>query len=183
MPELLLVGRIARAHGNRGQVIVNPETDFAEERYRSGAVIWVGHETSAQPREILSVRFQQGRPIVGLSGVESITDAEALAGAELWMPRDVLGELPPGTYYRHDLVGCDVVDVRDANGIGRVARVDGTLEYSCLIVETPAGDEVLIPLVADICTQIDVAARRIVVNSPEGLLDLNRRADGPGHED
>ena len=56
----------------------------------------------------MSVRFQQGRPIVGFDGVETMDDAEALAGAELKMPAAALPPLPERTYYRHDLVGCEV---------------------------------------------------------------------------
>ena len=79
--DLLLVGRVARAHGNRGQVIVNPETDFAEERFR------VGHACCSWDRPIdrrrarlRAARFHQGRPIVALDGVDTMNDAEALAG-------------------------------------------------------------------------------------------------------
>ncbi len=81
MDELVVVGRVARAHGNKGQVIVNPDTDFAEERFRPGAVVLVGVE--ARARVIRSVRFHQGRPVIALDGVETMTDAEDLAGAEL----------------------------------------------------------------------------------------------------
>ena len=84
--DLLLVGRVARAHGNRGQVIVNPETDFAEDRFRVGQVLLVGRRNGRCARRITAARFHQGRPIVALEGVETMNDAEALAGAELWMP-------------------------------------------------------------------------------------------------
>ena len=80
----LLVGRVARAHGNRGQVIVNPDTDFPDERFRIGAVVLVG--PSATARTIRAVRFHQGRPIIALEGIETMNDAEALAGAELKVP-------------------------------------------------------------------------------------------------
>src|SRR5829696_1843474 len=97
--DLLLIGTIARAHGNKGQVIVNPESDFADERFREGATLLVGE--ALKPLRVTSARFQQGRPVLGLEGVETIDDAEALAGAELKMPLSELGPLPGGTYYRH----------------------------------------------------------------------------------
>ena len=169
MDDLLLVGRVARAHGNRGQVIVNLETDFPEDRFKAGDVLLVG--TEAEPREIREVRFHQGRPVIALKGVETMSDAEALAGAELRVPESTIAPLPAGTFYRHDLVGCEV---RDTAGrvIGRVAAVEGSLERSRLVVDGQGG-EVLIPLVEDICTSVDTAARLIVVDPPEGLLDLN----------
>lgn len=170
MDDLLLVGRIARAHGNRGQVIVNLETDFPEERFKVGEVLLVGVEGEA--REIRDVRFHQGRPVIALEGVETMNDAEALAGAELKVPASTVPPLPAGVFYRHDLVGCEVRD-RGGRLIGRVTAVEGSLERSRLVVAGDRG-EVLIPLVANICTCVDTAGQVIVVDPPEGLLDLNR---------
>jgi 16S rRNA processing protein RimM len=169
MADLLLVGRVARAHGNKGQIIVNLETDFPEERFKVGAQLLVGSEE--QPRAIEAVRFHQGRPVLTLRGIETIDDAEALAGAELRVPASDVPPLPPGMFYHHDLVGCEV---RDASGqrIGRVTGVEGSLERSRLVVEGDRG-EVLIPLVDEICTRVDPRAQVIVVNPPAGLIDLN----------
>ena len=64
MTDLVLVGRVARAHGNKGQVIVNPDTDFPDERFRVGAVLLVGEP--ATPRTIRDMRVHQGRPIIAL---------------------------------------------------------------------------------------------------------------------
>ena len=173
--EWLLVGRVARAHGNRGEVIVNPETDFPEQRFRTGAMLLVGEEAHGTPRAIRAVRFHQGRPVVALEGVDTMDDAEGLAGAALSMRAASLEPLPEGTFYRHDLVGCDVQD-REGRRIGRVVGVEGPMEQSRLIVEGPAGADVLIPLVAEICPTVDLARRRILVNPPEGLIELNDTA-------
>ena len=179
--DLLLVGRVARAHGNRGQVIVNPETDFVDERFRIGVTLLVGPEAQTVPRRVTEVRFHKGRPIVGLEGVESMNDAEALAGAGLWMPRSAIPPLPPGTFYRHDLVGCEVRD-RGGDVIGEVADVEGTLERSYLIVKGRRGD-VMIPMISEICVTVNPADRVIVVDPPEGLIELNRRGSGPGRQE
>lgn len=175
MEDLILVGRVARSHGNKGQVIVNPDTDFPDERFRVGEVVLVGAE--ATPRAIRSVRFQQGRPIIALEGIESMTEAEALAGVELKIPADGERRLPEGTFYHYELIGCEVRDTADRL-IGPVRRVEGTLEMSRLVVDGARG-EVLIPLVAAICRTIDVGARRIVIDPPEGLVDLNERGGAP----
>jgi 16S rRNA processing protein RimM len=167
--ELLLVGRIARPHGIRGQVIVNPETDFPEERFTVGRVLLVGPADRTLEREILAVRFHQGRPILALDGVQTMDEAEALAGADVWLPQATVDPLPPGTYYRHDLIGCEVRDASDGL-VGRVTAVEGTLDRSYLVVD---GD-VMLPLVDGICLAVDLTARRIVVNPPEGLIELYR---------
>ncbi len=171
--DLLLVGRIARAHGNRGQVIVNLETDFPGDRFKVGQTLLVGDGEAAKPRRIAAVRFHQGRPIVALDGVATMDEAEALAGAGLWVAAATVPPLPDGMFYRHDLVGCEVQDASGAS-IGLVTAVDGPLERSHLIVKGSRGD-VLIPLAAEICVRVDPAARVIVVRPPEGLLEANER--------
>jgi 16S rRNA processing protein RimM len=167
--DLVLVGRVARPHGIRGHVIVNPETDFPDARFKVGDVLLVGPAERTVEREIVEVRFHQGRPILSLAGVESMDAAELLAGADLWVPQSSLEPLPEGTYYRHDLVGCEVRDRSDGL-VGRVTAVEGTLDRSYLVID---GD-VMLPLVDGICLQVDTAARRIVVNPPDGLLELYR---------
>lgn len=167
--DLLLVGRVARTHGNKGQVIVNPETDFPDRRFREGQTLLVGPEAAAVPRRILEVRFHQGRPILALEGIGSMNEAEELAGAELWMPAADIEPLPENTFYRHELVGCEVWDTHDRL-VGRVAGVEGPLERSHLVVKGRGG-EVMIPMVAGMVT-VDLAAKKIVVDPPEGLLDL-----------
>jgi 16S rRNA processing protein RimM len=168
--ELLLIGRVARAHGNKGQVIVNPETDFPGERFVEGNVLTVEQGGRQTERRIASVRFQQGRPILGLDGVESMNDAEALAGADLKVPAETLPPLPVRTYYRHDLVGCEV-KTKDGETVGKVTDVEGTLERSRLVIARQGG-EVQVPMVDSICVSIDPAAKTIVIDPPEGLLEL-----------
>jgi len=171
--EMALVGRIARAHGIRGQVIVNLETDFPEERFQPGAELFVERAGRVEPLTITTVRFQRERPVIGLRGVETMNDAEALAGHELRVPVDRLAALPDGVFYRHDLIGCRVATTRGET-IGIVSDVEGTMSGSRLVVEGPDG-EVLIPLAAEICTTIDPASKRIVIDPPDGLIDANAR--------
>lgn len=169
--DLILVGRVARAHGNKGQVIVNPETDFPEDRFAVGATLLVG--TAATPRRITSVRFHQGRPVIGFDGIDMMDDAEQLADAELKVPAASLGPLPGNTYYRHDLVGCEVQDT-EGRLIGEVAAVEGPIEMSRLVINAPHG-EVLIPLVDEICVEVAPAERRIRIKAPDGLIELNAK--------
>jgi len=171
MPEdLILVGRIARTHGIRGDLIVNPETDVPDERFVEGRVLYLEMPGRSEAVTIEAVRFHQGRPIVSFAGVDTMDAAEAIIGAELKVPEAELPPLPDGTYYRHDLVGCEVTDTR-GQAIGRVTAVDGPLERSRLVIAGPRG-EVMIPMVGGICVSVDPKAKAIVVDPPAGLLDL-----------
>lgn len=169
--DMVLVGVVARTHGNRGEVIVNSTTDFAEERFKAGATLFTrrAQETPAS-LTLTSVRFHQGRPILGLAGVDSIGAAEGFAGAELRIPASEQVPLGEGLYYHSDLVGCEVATA-DGVPIGRVVKVEGEMAASRLVVRGPRS-EVLIPLAEEIC-QVDIAGRRIVVTPPPGLLELN----------
>jgi 16S rRNA processing protein RimM len=170
--EMALVGRIARMHGIRGQVIVNVETDFPDIRFRPGAELFVSRGKAVDRITLTTVRFHAGRPVIGIAGIETANAAEELAGLELRVPPEQLVELPEGAFYRHDLVGCTVA-TDTGEPVGIVAAVEGSFEMSRLVVQA-GDDEILIPFVATICTAVDAAAKRIVIAPPEGLLDLNK---------
>lgn len=182
---MAVVGRIARPHGRHGQVIVNVETDFPEERFRAGGELFVDRGGVVEPLTLTAVRFHQGRPILGFTGVETIEVAERLAGLEVRIPAARLTRLPAGMFYRHDLAGCRV-ETSAGLEVGVVSGVEGTVDASRLVVASPGGEEILIPLVSDICVAIDTTTKRIVIDPPSGLLDLNmnhkEHKEHKGHE-
>ena len=169
---MLLVGVVARARGTKGEVLVNATTDFPETRFAEGAVVW-GRPNTGGAIEALTVeqsRAHLGRPIVRFAGVSDMTGAERFVGWQLRVPEAAAQLLPEHVYYHHQLVGCEV---RTAEGtlVGPVSRVDGD-GASVRLVIAAAGGEVLVPLVQAFCA-VDIAARRIVVTPPDGLLDVN----------
>jgi len=177
---MALVGRIARPHGLKGQVVINPETDFIEVRFAAGSTVWTRSNAGEEPLTVTSLRLQSGRPIVGFEGFDRIEDVERLAGLELRIPEAALQPLQPGVYYEHQLVGCAVETV-DGASVGEVSKVEGGAGATRLVMNGARG-EILVPLASDICVEIDVANKRIRINPPEGLLELNevrRRHDLP----
>jgi 16S rRNA processing protein RimM len=171
---MALVGWITRPHGLRGQVVVHPETDFIEERFANGATFWTRSAAGEEQLTIVSSRVQNGRPIVAFDGFTRVEDVERLAGLELRVPEETLQPLQPGTYYEHQLVGC-AVETTTGDPVGEVAKVEGGGGASRLVMQGPRG-EILIPLAADICVEIDVEKRKIRIDPPAGLLELNERA-------
>jgi 16S rRNA processing protein RimM len=171
--DMALVGRIARPHGLRGEVVINPETDFVEERFAEGAIVWARSAAGDERLTVGSMRVQNGRPVVGFEGFTRVEDVERLAGVELRVPEETLQPLQAGTYYEHQLVGC-IVETVAGDAVGKVAAVEGGAGATRLVMNGPRG-EILIPLAVDICVEIDVANKRIQINPPEGLLELNER--------
>lgn len=171
--DAILIGVVARTHGNRGEVIVNAETDFPEERFREGAQLMTRRKDGTPATlEVATMRMHQGRPVILFTGVSSMNDAELLAGQELRIAEaegeaELLGE---GEYYHRDLIGCAVV-TESGESIGEVTAVEGDRSATRLVVRSPR-NEVLIPLADAICT-VDLKGKRITVRPPEGLLELN----------
>ena len=150
---------------------MNPETDFVEDRFCEGAALWTRTPNGIEPLTVTSMRVQNGRPVVGFAGFARVEDVERLAGLELRVTEDALRPLDAGAYYRHQLVGC-VVETTSGNPVGEVTRVDEGAGGSLLVVNGSNG-EILVPFAVDICIDIDVAGRRIRIDPPEGLLELN----------
>lgn len=169
--DMAVVGRVARAHGLKGQVIVNSETDFPGERFKPGVELFVSRAGVVEPITLTTVRFHRDRPVIGLRGVNDMNGASKLAGLELRIPAEQLAPLPLGSHYRHDLVGCRV-ELGTGELVGTVKAVEGDAGGSRLVLET-AGGEVLVPFAVEICTTIDPAGKRIVIVPPAGLLELN----------
>jgi 16S rRNA processing protein RimM len=169
--RLVLVGVVARTHGIRGEIVVNPATDFADERFQPGARLFIWRTNATpEPLDVTGVRFHQGRPLLTIRGVDSIDAAEKYAAAEIRIRPEDQGTLPAGVYFHSDLVGCEVVTA-SGDVVGEVTNVQGEGAASRLVVTSRRG-EVLIPLAEEIC-QVDVPGRRITVTPPEGLLEVN----------
>ncbi len=117
--------------------------------------------------------WMHGRELIfKFKGVDTISDAERLAGAEVAIPMEQRAAPPEGEYFQTDLIGCEVVD-KNGRAIGTVEDFEETGSAPLLVVKSPKGKEILIPFAKAICTSIDVAKRRIEATLPDGLEDLN----------
>ena len=176
---LLVVGRIGRAHGLRGEVLVDVRTDEPEARMAPGAVLATDPGT-AGPLTIAAGRVHSGRLLLHFAGVTDRTGAEALRGVLLLA--DVDPDARPqddDEWYDHQLVGLDVVRA-DGAAVGEVREVLHLPGHDVLAVTRPDGSEVLVPFVSEIVPEVDVEANRLVVTPPPGLLDpLDDPLDDP----
>jgi 16S rRNA processing protein RimM len=173
---MVTVGRVVRPQGNRGEVVVEPETDFGAERFGPGACVHVLRAGRVEPLTVTASRETKGRWVVAFEHVQSIDAAEALRDAELRILADALHSLGASQFYVHDLVGCQVRTM-DGTLVGPVARVElGTVPPLLVIA---GHGEILVPFADHICRRVDVAARTIEIDPPEGLIELNRPGSGP----
>jgi 16S rRNA processing protein RimM len=195
------VAHILRPRGNKGEVAVELLTDFPERLAQIREVFLGDAAGKNEPRRVGVKAFwihrnphgqnQHGQAVLHFEGCTSISEAEKFRGLQVLLPIEQRVTLPVGHYFVSDLIGCAVFErpteesvvssspcsmaeapmmigkVSDVQFIGE--DVSGT---PVLVVETQRG-ELLIPLAEEICTQIDVAARRIEVTLPEGLRELN----------
>jgi 16S rRNA processing protein RimM len=161
----------------RGDVVIAPETDFPDERFAPGATLLArGGDTARDTLTVEASRSHNGRLIVRFAGVTTIEQAEALGRPQLLVRAADRPAAPDGHFYHDALIGCRVETVAGA-AVGTVTRIDATGGVPLLVVvgDGESRDEILVPLAEAICRVIDPAARRIVIDPPDGLLDVNRR--------
>ncbi|MFE7628213.1 ribosome maturation factor RimM [Streptomyces sp. NPDC057509] len=166
----LVVARIGRAHGIKGEVTVEVRTDEPELRLAPGAVLATEPATTG-PLTIETGRVHSGRLLLRFEGVKDRTAAEALRNTLLIADVDP-AELPedPEEFYDHQLMDLDVV-LADGTGIGRITEITHLPSQDLFIVERPDGSEVMIPFVEEIVTEIDLDEQRAVIAPPPGLID------------
>ncbi|MGY1455087.1 ribosome maturation factor RimM [Streptomyces sp. SS8] len=166
----LVVARIGRAHGIKGEVTVEVRTDEPEVRLAPGAVLGTD-PASAGPLTIESGRVHSGRLLLRFKGVRDRTAAEALRGTLLIAEVDP-EETPedPDEYYDHQLIDLDVVTL-DGTPVGRIEEIAHLPHQDLLVVRGPDGGEVLVPFVGEIVPEIDLEGQRAVIDPPPGLID------------
>ncbi|MFI5491056.1 ribosome maturation factor RimM [Actinoplanes sp. NPDC051859] len=189
---MLVVGQIGKPHGIRGEVMVTVRTDEPEARFVAGSVfvteiprdrrVNTGPASAASapgvpyqvPGKLTleSLRWHQGRIIAQFEGIHDRNIAEALRGVLLQVDSaDVAPPDDPDEFHDHQLVGLKVVTA-DGAELGTVDRIDHAPASDLIVLRKSAGGTALIPFVSAIVPTVDLAAGRVVVDLPEGLLDL-----------
>jgi 16S rRNA processing protein RimM len=169
--EDVLIARVVKARGIRGEVVCVLETDFPE-RFSSLKQVTVrlpdGRRLSLK---IQSHWFHNERLILKFEGCDTMTAAQGLAGGRLVIAEGDPQPLEDGRFFERQIIGSEAVTSGGKN-LGRVTRVVRTGGTDLLVLAGDDGREHLIPFAAEICTGVDVGAKRITIDPPEGLLDL-----------
>ena len=170
--ELVAVARVAKPRGVKGEVAADLLTDFPE-RFKGLAELIAVFPGGRRERLALEGHWLHGgRVILKLKGYDSPESAAALAGCELAVPESEAVQLGEGEFYDWQLEGCRVVTVGgvEVGAVSEVLHTGGAAPV--LVILDGAGRENLVPLAESICVEVDVAARLIRVDAPEGLLEV-----------
>jgi 16S rRNA processing protein RimM len=169
--RLVVIGEIVRAHGLAGEVRVTPLTDDPERFARvTECVLWDRARDRRETRRITGARRHGAAVLVSLAGCESADAAQALVGQLLALPEEAALPPGPGRFYPWQLEGCRVL-TEDGREVGVVVGVEHAPAQDLWVVREDAREH-LIPAVSEIVSEVDLAARRVVIRPPEGLLDL-----------
>jgi 16S rRNA processing protein RimM len=171
-PSFITIARIARTRGNRGEVLADLYTDFPD-RFNLLHEVWLRPESGSRQLLIIEDSWEhKGRRVLKFAGVDNILAAEAYIGRWIEIPAEQAMPLPEGTYYDHDLVGCSVEDT-GGNKIGTVIEVLHIAGNSQLVVKQ-LDREFMIPAVESICLKVSIKEKQIIIDPPEGLMDLDK---------
>jgi 16S rRNA processing protein RimM len=171
----LVVGRVVRAHGVTGEVVVEVRTDDPDARFAPGITLHARPARGGSQRSYVveSAREHGGRLLVRLDGVADRDAADALRGNDFLVDSTELPPIDdPDEFYDHQLEGLRVLTTAGVQ-VGTVAEVLHTAAGELLAVRAEGDDaEVLVPFVSAIVTSVSLAERTIEIDPPEGLLEL-----------
>jgi len=169
-PEILLVGRVERPHGLAGEVSASVLTDFPE-RFSPGAVLLCKRGGEERPLTLSAVRPHGKRLLLAFEGIDSVEEARGLSGGDLCVGAAEAFPAPEGYFYEHEVLGWICEDAR-GRSLGVAAGLEATPAGPLLSVETRPGKVALVPFVDGIVLEVDRRNRRIVLDPPEGLMEL-----------
>lgn len=168
--ELIIIARAVKARGLKGEIVADLLTDFPERFEDVEELVLVSHAGERTVVELEDYWFQNDRVILKLAGYNDVDTAKQLVGYEFAVPEQDRVPLPEDHYYDWELEGCEVKVGNEV--VGKVTSVMRTGGAEILVITDENGSERLVPLADSIVIEIDTGAKTIVVDPPEGLLEL-----------
>jgi 16S rRNA processing protein RimM len=169
--EWVAVALLGKTRGNRGELTAIAFSDKPD-RYQDLDLVYLfgPGDSAGRPHHVESAWFHNGVLILKFRGVDTISDAQSLSGSEVRVPISQRTPLEAGEFFHSDIVGCSVIDRATGETLGVVRELQDAGGPGLLVLE----NGMMIPFAKSICVEIDPASRRIVVELPEGLKDLNQ---------
>ncbi len=163
--NLLEIGQIVNTHGLRGDVKVMPWCDDPEVFHELAYVLIDGKEY-----EIEKSAIHKNMVLLKLEGINHINDAEGYRNKILYVPRAELGDLPEGTYYICDLLGCSV-ETDTGRILGTIRDIIKTGSNDVYVVEDDAKNQTLVPVIDECVKSVDIDAKQVIISPLKGLID------------
>jgi len=168
----IAIAVVGRPRGNRGEVVIHPHFDLRRECLVGIEALLRWPDGREQRLRVESLWWHAEKTICRFEGCGTIDEAREYCHCEIFVPRAALIPLDPEEFFAADLIGCEVIR-NTGERLGVVASVDETGGAALLAIETQGGRELLIPFAAAIIKEIDMERRRLLVDPPPGLLELN----------
>lgn len=168
--ELVVIARAVKPRGLKGEIVAELLTDFPERFEDVDELVLVSPSGERNLKRLEDYWFQNDRVVLKLSGYDDVDAAKELVGFEFAVPESERVPLPDDHYYDWELEGCTVKVGTES--IGQVKAILKTGGAEILVVTDNGGKERLIPLADSIVVEVDTNRKTIVVDPPEGLLDL-----------
>jgi 16S rRNA processing protein RimM len=199
-PAWIILAHLLRPQGRKGELLSELHTDFPERFGEQRRVFlaptgFAGEASEARLAEVLAywlpVGKNEGRVVLQFAGIESISAAESIAGLDVLVPGEERLPLEDDSAYISELIGCTVFDGATAIGVVEDVQFATTPDGSrrlddaapLLAVESPEGDEILIPFAKAFVVRVDTEAKRIDMTLPSGLVEINRSTSGQESKD
>ena len=170
--SLVRIARAVRTRGLKGEIVADLLTDFPERFEAVTTLIAVGPKGEHQSVELEDFWFQNDRIILKLVDCDTVEAAEKFRNYEFCVTDSEVVELEENEYFDFDLEGCTVRDV-SGRTVGKVKEVLKTGGTEILVIAAEGGAELMVPMAGSIITNIDISAKEILIDPPEGLLELN----------
>lgn len=171
MEKWFNVGKIVNTQGIKGEVRVISSTDFPDERYKKGNVLYLFMPKEKTPLELIvkSHRKHKNFDLLLFEGCENINDVEKFRDGILKIPESQLGDLEEGEYYFHEIIGC-LVATKHGEEIGTIKEILTPGANDVWVVKGKNGKDILIPYIDDVVLKVDLKEKVILIDPMEGLL-------------
>jgi 16S rRNA processing protein RimM len=169
--DFFTVGKLVNTHGIRGEVRVVSETDFPEERYKKGSVLYLFHPAfpDAIPLTVASAREHKNVYLLTFKDHTSINDVEKYKGGLLKVRAEDRKPLPEGEFYFSDIIGCEVF-TEEGERLGKIKEILQPGANDVWVVKPDKGKDILLPYIEPVVKEVNIAEKRVTVHLLEGLI-------------
>lgn len=170
--EWLNVGKIVNTHGVRGEVRVVSKTDFPEERYKKGSVLYIFKQGQSEPLKVTVASHRQHKQfdLLTFEEINSLNEAEHLKESILKVEKENLGSLDEGEFYFHQIIGCEVYDEKDKL-IYQIKEILTPGANDVWVIGRKGKKDALIPYIPSVVKNIDISSKTVHIEVMEGLID------------